>query len=117
MHEVIRLGLVDEEFIAARTSNYEALAATVADYPPERGEQITGVPADAIRRVVARLWGEAGAGDHLLGHGHLPAHDRHRQRALPHRDVRDHRQRRPARHRAAPAARPEQRAGRLGHRA
>jgi formate dehydrogenase major subunit len=68
MHEVIRLGLVDKEFVATRTSNYDALAATVADYPPERGEQITGVPADTIREV-ARLWGEAGAGIIFWGMG------------------------------------------------
>jgi formate dehydrogenase major subunit len=68
MHEVIRLGLVDEAFVAARTSNYEALAATVADYPPERGEQISGVPADTIREV-ARLGGEARAGVIYWGMG------------------------------------------------
>jgi formate dehydrogenase major subunit len=68
MHELIRLGLTDAEFIANRTSNYEALAQTVADYPPERGEQITGVPADVIRRV-ARAWGEAGAGIIFWGMG------------------------------------------------
>jgi len=60
MHEVIRLGLVDREFIANRTSNYDELARTVADYPPERAAQITGVDADTIRDV-ARTWGEAGA--------------------------------------------------------
>ncbi len=60
MCEIIRLGMTDPQFIAERTSNYEALAATVADYPPERGEQITGVPADTIR-AVARAWGEAGS--------------------------------------------------------
>ena len=60
MHEIIRLGLVDREFIANRTSNYDELARTVADYPPERAAQITGVDADTIREV-ARTWGEAGA--------------------------------------------------------
>ena len=49
----------------------------------------------------------------VLGDGHLAAHDRDRQRALPDRAVRDHRPGRPSRHGAAPAARPEQRAGRL----
>jgi formate dehydrogenase major subunit len=68
MHEVIRLGLTDEAFIASRTSNYEALAATVANYPPERAEQITGVPADTIR-LVARKWGEARAGVIFWGMG------------------------------------------------
>src|SRR5215471_10578746 len=68
MHEVIRLGLTDAEFIEKRTSNYAALAETVADYPPERAEQITGVPANVIRRV-ARAWGEAGAGVIFWGMG------------------------------------------------
>ena len=68
MHEVIRLGLTDDEFIARRTTNYEALAETVRDYPPERAAQITGVDADVIRRV-ARAWGEAGAGVIFWGMG------------------------------------------------
>jgi formate dehydrogenase major subunit len=68
MHEIIRLDLVDHDYIARRTSNYEALARTVRDYPPERAEQITGVPADVIRRV-ARIWGEAGAGVIYWGMG------------------------------------------------
>ena len=68
MHEVIRLDLVDHDYIARRTTNFEALAKTVRDYPPERAEQITGVPADLIRRV-ARVWGEAGAGVIFWGMG------------------------------------------------
>ena len=68
MHEIIRLGLIDEEFIRDRTSNFEALAETVEDYPPERGEQITGVSAEQIRRV-ARAWGEASAGIIYWGMG------------------------------------------------
>jgi len=68
MHEVIRLGLTDEAFIASRTSNYEALRATVADYPPERAEQICGVPAELIRRV-ARVWGSARSGVIFWGMG------------------------------------------------
>ena len=53
----------------------------------------------------------------LLGDGDLPAHHRHRQRPMPDRAVLDHRQRRAPGHRAASAARAEQRAGRLGRRA
>jgi formate dehydrogenase major subunit len=68
MHELIRLDLVDHDYIANRTSNYEALKRTVADYPPERAEQITGIPADVIRRV-ARTWGEAKAGIIFWGMG------------------------------------------------
>jgi formate dehydrogenase major subunit len=68
MHEVIRLGLTDPEFIASRTSNYEALAETVKNYPPERAAQITGVDAAVIRQV-AKAWGEAGAGVIFWGMG------------------------------------------------
>jgi formate dehydrogenase major subunit len=68
MHEVIRLGLTDEDFISRRTTNFDALAKTVADYPPERAAQITGVDAATIRRV-ARLWGEAAAGVIFWGMG------------------------------------------------
>jgi formate dehydrogenase major subunit len=68
MHEVIRLGLIDREFIANRTSNYEELARTVADYPPERAAQITGVDADTIREI-AKVWGEAKAGIIYWGMG------------------------------------------------
>jgi formate dehydrogenase major subunit len=68
MHEVIRLGLVDREFIASRTSNYGEVAKVVKEYTPERAEQITGVDADRIR-LVARLWGEANAGVIYWGMG------------------------------------------------
>src|ERR1700733_9470284 len=61
MHEIIRLGLIDEEFIRDRTSNFEELAETVKDYPPDRGAPLTGGSAEQIRRV-ARAWGEASAG-------------------------------------------------------
>jgi formate dehydrogenase major subunit len=60
MHELIRLDLVDRDFIADRTSNFEALASTVAAYPPELAATITGVNADLIREV-AKIWGEANA--------------------------------------------------------
>jgi formate dehydrogenase major subunit len=68
MHEVIRLGLTDREFIATRVSNYDELVRTVADYTPERSAQITGVDADVIREI-ARVWGEAKAGVIYWGMG------------------------------------------------
>ncbi|HEX4657492.1 MAG TPA: formate dehydrogenase subunit alpha [Streptosporangiaceae bacterium] len=68
MHEVIRLGLTDTEFIENRTTNYAALAETVSHYPPDRAALICGVPAHVIRRV-ARAWGEAGAGVIFWGMG------------------------------------------------
>ncbi|MEA2317932.1 MAG: formate dehydrogenase major subunit [Solirubrobacteraceae bacterium] len=68
MHEVIQSGLVDREFIAERTSGYGELAKVVKEYPPERAAQICGVDADTIR-LVARLWGAAGAGVIYWGMG------------------------------------------------
>src|SRR6185437_13742514 len=40
MSEIIAMGLVDEEFIAKRTSNYEALAELLTQYSAERAGQI-----------------------------------------------------------------------------
>ena len=68
MHEIVRLGLTDDEYIRTRTSNFENLKKTVEDYPPERAEQITGVPADTIRQV-AQAWGSAGPGIIFWGMG------------------------------------------------
>src|SRR5712691_3130158 len=68
MHEIVRLGLTDDEYIRTRTSNFESLKQTVADYPPERAEQISGIPADTIRRV-AQAWGSAKAGIIFWGMG------------------------------------------------
>ncbi len=114
MHEVIRLGLTDR---GLHRPPYQQLRRA--------GQQRRELPAGAGRADHRRarrhhpaggpgLGRGAGRG-HLLGHGDLPAHHRHRQRPLPHRHVRDHRERGPAGLRAAPAARAEQRAGRLGH--
>ena len=54
--------------------------------------------------------------DDPVGHGHLAARPRHRQRALPDRADDDDRPGRPSRHGTASAARPEQRAGRVRRR-
>jgi formate dehydrogenase major subunit len=68
MHELIRLDLVDRDFVERRTSNYEALVETVKDYTPERAGQICELDPDLIRRV-ARVWGEADAGVIYWGMG------------------------------------------------
>jgi formate dehydrogenase major subunit len=60
LHEIIRMDLVDREFIADRVTNYGELAETVRQYPAERAAQICGVDAATISEV-ARLWGEANA--------------------------------------------------------
>jgi formate dehydrogenase major subunit len=60
MESIIEMGLVDEEFISKRTSNYEALVEMLRQYPAERAGQICGISPRTIREV-ARIWGEAGS--------------------------------------------------------
>jgi len=57
-HVILKEGLADEEFIKARTENFDALKATVEKYTPEYAEKITGVPAENIIRA-ARIYAEA----------------------------------------------------------
>ncbi|MBM4345193.1 MAG: molybdopterin-dependent oxidoreductase [Deltaproteobacteria bacterium] len=55
MHVVLNEGLHDQAYIDAHCENFEALAATVADYAPEMAEAVTGVPAAQIRQA-ARMY-------------------------------------------------------------
>ena len=96
-----------------RTSGYEALAENVKKFSPEAMAPICGIDAETIREV-ARLYATSKGVDHPVGHGHLAARARHRQRALPDRAGALDRPDRQARLGPAPAARPEQRAGRVG---
>ena len=50
--------LWDREFVGRWTNGLKALRARAAEYPPERVEAISGVPADDIRRA-ARLYARA----------------------------------------------------------
>ena len=68
LHEIIRLGLVDADYVAQRTSNFDELARVVADYPPERAAQISGVDPEQIREF-ARTWGTARAAIAFWGMG------------------------------------------------
>ena len=61
MHVIIAEGLADLEFIAARTENYDALAAAVADWTPERAAAATGLNASEIV-AAARLFAGAERG-------------------------------------------------------
>jgi formate dehydrogenase major subunit len=60
MHEIIAGGWADEAFIEEHTEGYEAVREAVERYSAEHASEITGVPADLIRRV-ARVLGEAGS--------------------------------------------------------
>ena len=58
MQVIIEEGLVDEAFVASRTSGFDALREMVADYTPERASKICGLRPDVIRDV-ARIFGRA----------------------------------------------------------
>jgi formate dehydrogenase alpha subunit len=60
MHVILTEGLADRDFIARRTTGFDALAQHLVDYPPSSVAEITGVPAAEIV-AAARLFGSAGA--------------------------------------------------------
>lgn len=59
MNAILAEGLEDKEYIATRTEGYEDFVQSLAAFTPEYGEEITGVPADDIRRA-ARIFASAG---------------------------------------------------------
>ena len=50
-HVIITEDLVDRDFIEQNTEGFEAVRDTVLEYTPEKAEEITGVPAEAIRKT------------------------------------------------------------------
>ena len=56
--EIIDAGLVDRTFVDRATSGFDGYAESVDEWTLERGAAVTGVPADAIRRL-AHAYGEA----------------------------------------------------------
>jgi anaerobic selenocysteine-containing dehydrogenase len=50
-HVLVRDGLVDRDYVAEHTTGFGELAERVAEYPPERVEAITGVPAVDVERL------------------------------------------------------------------
>lgn len=70
LHVVVVEGLVDEEYVAARTTGFDDVRRSVMAWWPERAETVCGVPAERLRHV-ARLLAAAspargGAGAYLL---------------------------------------------------
>ncbi len=68
MHTIIEEGLVDEQFIAARTDDFEALKENVESFSPEDMAPICGIPAETIREV-ARKYATSGASIIFWGMG------------------------------------------------
>ncbi|MGY1987526.1 molybdopterin oxidoreductase family protein [Blastococcus sp. SYSU DS0669] len=55
LHLAVAEGLVDEEYVAARTTGFDEVRAGVAAYWPDRVERLTGVPVADQRRTVFAL--------------------------------------------------------------
>ncbi len=55
LHTIIEEGLVDVQYIQAMTEGYDALKAKIKDFPPEKMQDVCGIPAATIREV-ARLY-------------------------------------------------------------
>ena len=61
IHVLIEEDLIDREYIAAHTTGFEELRASVRQYTPEGVSYVTGLPPDLIRQT-ALLYGTARAG-------------------------------------------------------
>ncbi len=55
LHIALAEGVVDEEYVVARTTGFEAVREGVAAYWPDRVERLTGVPVADQRRTVFAL--------------------------------------------------------------
>ncbi|WP_225830519.1 bifunctional nitrate reductase/sulfite reductase flavoprotein subunit alpha [Streptomyces sp. NK08204] len=60
LHLLVANGHTDEEFISEFTEGWEEMPAFLADYPPEKVAEITGIPESDLRQA-AQWIGEAGA--------------------------------------------------------
>ncbi|MFJ4879497.1 molybdopterin oxidoreductase family protein [Streptomyces sp. NPDC088745] len=68
LHLVVAGGHVDEDFVASRTTGWEAARTAATAHWPERVEAITGVPVADMRRAV-ELFTAAGSGMVLTARG------------------------------------------------
>ncbi|GAB2607162.1 molybdopterin oxidoreductase [Paractinoplanes abujensis] len=55
LHIAIREGYVDEDYVARRTTGFEAVRSATNAYWPERVERMTGVPETQLRQTVRLL--------------------------------------------------------------
>ena len=74
-HVIVKEGLVNHEFVKHRTEGYEDFVESLEKFTPEYADEISGVPADDIRKA-ARLYANAengaiywGMGISQLSHG------------------------------------------------
>lgn len=57
MYVIITEELADQEFVEKRTEGFEEMWRVVQQYPPERVEEITGIPAEDLR-AAARMYAQ-----------------------------------------------------------
>lgn len=55
LHLLVQNGDIDHDFIAEHTEGWDAMPAFLADYPPERVAEITGIPEADIRTAAAMI--------------------------------------------------------------
>jgi assimilatory nitrate reductase catalytic subunit len=55
LHIALAEGLIDEDYVAARTTGFDDVRAGVAGWWPDRVERVTGVPVEQQRRIVFAL--------------------------------------------------------------
>ncbi len=63
---VVQQGLVKQEWLNSRTTNFAELAKSLQDYVPDKVAKVTGVPAEAIS-AAAKAYAEAENGIILFG--------------------------------------------------
>src|SRR5690606_37677791 len=68
IHVIIEEDLVDHDFVARRTVDFEDIRRNVAAFAPERMAPVCGIPADTIREV-ARLYARSRASMIFWGMG------------------------------------------------
>ncbi len=68
IYTILEEGLVDQEFVRQRTSNFEALRENAKGFSPEKMAPLCGIPAETIREV-ARAYASSKASIILWGMG------------------------------------------------
>ncbi len=61
LHELIETGGVDEAVVARFTRGFEAVRALAREWPAERTSEVTRIPAERLREMVAAYRGAKGA--------------------------------------------------------
>lgn len=74
LRQIVHDGVVDEEYVRARTTGWDEVRATVESYTPDLAERIAGVPAERIV-AAARLYGRASRS--LIMHARGVEHSTH----------------------------------------